>query len=311
MKIIFVFVSAVTGFFVGLWFGIVTLPAGTGLEGPAAILFNGIVGALLVVIISFFVMNRIEPKRLRKIVIILALLNLLPIIWLLFRFMQIENKNEQQTPPDLIPTEIRLSSLTLINKKIKKAGEEQLGIGMVKPDFFSRNKLYFYQLPLFDKTHADQTPIDSLVFAQTEHHHYDINYAPPWFYPEHLKLDYDILYLKAISLSREWVEVEVNRESNLTAWILSADSKLLFWNEFLLQVHSVKPKDPVRNFLRIKPLKNASPVQALNYSILVPVMIRESWLKVDLLDENYKKVGSGWLLWKADGKLQVNYYLLS
>ncbi len=308
---VFVFIAAITGFFVGLWFGIVTLPAGTGLEGPAAILFNGVVGALLTVIIAFFIMNKIEPKRLKKIVIILALLNLLPIIWLLFRFMQIESKNEQQTPPDLNPTEIRSSLSTLINKKIKNAGEEQPGIGMVKPDFYNRNKLYFYQSPLFDKTQADHIPIDSLVFARTEHHHYDISYAPPWFYPEHLKLDYDILYLKAISLSRDWVEVEVNRESSLTAWILSADAKVLFWSEFLLQVHSFEPKDPERNLTRVKPLENASPVKGISYSILVPVMIKANWIKVEMFDENYEKAGEGWLIWKANEELQINYYLLS
>jgi len=36
--------------------------------------------------------------------------------------------------------------------------------------------------------------------------------------PEFLKLDYDILYFKVVSVAKEFVEVEVNKQNKQTAF---------------------------------------------------------------------------------------------
>ena len=115
-----------------------------------------------------------------------------------------------------------------------------MGLGMVKPDFYNKKVLYFYGIPNFEKPVSDHTPTDSLVFTQTEHHQFDISYAPPWFYPEHQKLDYDILYFKLLAMNRDWVHVELNKQTGQSAWMSRSDVSVLLWPEFLLNVFSIE-----------------------------------------------------------------------
>lgn len=188
--------------------------------------------------------------------------------------------------------------------------QTEMGLGMAKPDFFNKKVLYFYSVTNPEKSVSEYLPVDSLVFSQADHHQYDIRYAPPWFYPVHLKMDYEILYLKIITYGRDWIEVEVNRQTGLTTWISSSEAEVLFWPEFLLTVFSVDNLDPENNLLREKPLLNASPFLGIEFSFLSPVMVKESWLKVNLLDNDFNKVGEAWLQWHSYGKLLVSYSLL-
>lgn len=39
--------------------------------------------------------------------------------------------------------------------------------------------------------------------------------------------------------------------------------------------------------------------------------VQQDWAHVLLLDDNFEKRGSGWIQWKRDGKLLIQYNLLS
>ena len=45
---------------------------------------------------------------------------------------------------------------------------------------------------------------------------YEISYAPPWFVPAHLKMDYEILYLRALTPANDFTEVMVNETNGQT-----------------------------------------------------------------------------------------------
>jgi hypothetical protein len=135
-------------------------------------------------------------------------------------------------------------------------------------------------------------------------------YAPPWFYPEHLKLDYDMLYLKVLTAGREFLEVEVNRETGQTAWVDRFKGNLVYWPDFLLNVHSVEFIDPANQKVMIKPLTHASEVLS-DYTDMHPKLIKDEWLKVDLSDENLNKLSEGWIKWKENNRLLIIYSLLS
>lgn len=313
MRIIFILISSLTGFFIGSFLGSAALPKGIGLAGGATVLMYGFIGLIIVLLIALFLIKKIEQQLLKKITIILILLNLLPIGWIIFRtFSQAEQTPNDIKPKKLTPTEIRgsLISLDLINS-IKKTNNTEVGLGMVKPDFYNKKVLYFYATPNLEKSANDHSPTDSLVFTQTEHHQFEISYAPPWFYPQHLKMDYEILYLKLLSMNRDWAEIEINKQSGQSAWVSKSDVSVLLWPEFLLNVFSIEILDPKNNLLRIKPLQHASEVRSVEYEFLVPILIRDSWVKIKLVDKNFNDVGEAWLRWRSDGKILISYSLLS
>jgi hypothetical protein len=42
-----------------------------------------------------------------------------------------------------------------------------------------------------------------------------------------------------------------------------------------------------------------------------PQLIKDEWMKVDLLDQSFIKVNEGWIKWKENNTLLINYSLLS
>ncbi|HRN27110.1 MAG TPA: hypothetical protein PLT78_11115 [Ignavibacteriaceae bacterium] len=311
MKTLFVLVCSLSGFFFGSFLGSATLPKGSGLAGPATVLFYGLIGALITALLSIFLVRKIERKLIIKITIILALLNLIPIGWVVYRFVTVTSQTQKEEPKKLTPTQIRGSLISLFLSSSKIYGETEMGLGMVKPDFYNRKVIYFYGFPNLEKPVSDHKPTDSLVFMQTEHNQIDISYAPPWFYPEHQKLDYDILYFKLLTMNRDWVQVELNKKTGQSAWMSRNDVSVLLWQEFLLNVFSIENLDPKSNLLRIKPLVHASEVMIKEYEIMAPVMIKDSWLKVNLFDKDFNIVGEAWLQWQYNGRLLITYSLLS
>lgn len=311
MKTLFVLVCSLSGFFFGSFLGSATLPKGSGLAGPATVLFYGLIGALITALLSIFLVRKIERKLIIKITIILALLNLIPIGWVVYRFVTVTSQTQKEEPKKLTPTQIRGSLISLFLSSSKIYGEMEMGLGMVKPDFYNRKVIYFYGFPNLEKPVSDHKPTDSLVFMQTEHNQIDISYAPPWFYPEHQKLDYDILYFKLLTMNRDWVQVELNKKTGQSAWMSRNDVSVLLWQEFLLNVFSIENLDPKSNLLRIKPLLHASEVMIKEYEIMAPVMIKDSWLKVNLFDKDFNIVGEAWLQWQYNGRLMITYSLLS
>lgn len=311
MKTLFVLVCSLSGFFFGSFLGSATLPKGSGLAGPATVLFYGLIGALITALLSIFLVRKIERKLIIKITIILALLNLIPIGWVVYRFVTVTSQTQKEEPKKLTPTQIRGSLISLFLSSSKIYGETEMGLGMVKLDFYNRKVIYFYGFPNLEKPVSDHKPTDSLVFMQTEHNQIDISYAPPWFYPEHQKLDYDILYFKLLTMNRDWVQVELNKKTGQSAWMSRNDVSVLLWQEFLLNVFSIENLDPKSNLLRIKPLLHASEVMIKEYEIMAPVMIKDSWLKVNLFDKDFNIVGEAWLQWQYNGRLLITYSLLS
>lgn len=308
MKALFLFFSLTGGFFSGALVAGLTLPKQTGLEGGAVVFGYGVIGAIIGITLAVIFMNRINPALLKKITVVLIIFNLFFIAWIIFRIVSnLPEPERQQNPPQQKTEPIIEPAMLYLPQNDEQT---EMGLGFAKPDFYSKGMLYFYS-PNLEKSVLEHTPSDSIVFVQTEHHQYDISYAPPWFYPEHLKLDYDILYLKILTLGKEWIEVEVNKQTRLSAWISASDVEVLFWPEFLLTVFSIEILNGESNILRVKPLLHASAYLQKNYSFLQPVMIRDSWIKVNLLDEDFNKAGEAWLQWYADGKILINYSLLS
>jgi hypothetical protein len=90
-------------------------------------------------------------------------------------------------------------------------------LGLASPNFEEYPTLYFYS-PNLEKQVDEHTPIDSVVFQRTEPG-FGISFAPPWYMPEHMTLDYGVRLHKAITIGRDWIELEVNLSNGQTAWV--------------------------------------------------------------------------------------------
>ena len=185
-----------------------------------------------------------------------------------------------------------------------------VGVGMAMPHLFDGHRLYFYGIPDFDQVPDDMTPIDSVVFAQGQQH-VEITTAPPWFWPEVMKLDYDLLFLRAKTLSKNWVEVVVNRETGRTGWIDRQAVRFVDWPQFLLDVHSIEILDPAANPIRIKPLDHASILAESPPIPLKVLAVQGSWLQI-LTDGVADRIApTGWIRWRNGDELLISYSPLS
>lgn len=187
------------------------------------------------------------------------------------------------------------------------SGTTPLGYGIARAHTDPQGVLHFYNRPAPDNLPSGAAPVDTVQFGPGQPH-VQIQTAPPWFVPEVLKLDYDTLLLRVLTIQRNWVEVLVNQTDGRTHWIGRDSADVLSWPEFLLGVAAVEPLDPAANPLRLKPLDHASPIQGASspYSV---VAAQEQWLGV----RPAEKPGDlqGWIRWKKQGQLTVSYSILS
>ncbi len=158
--------------------------------------------------------------------------------------------------------------------------DRNIGIGMAKPVIELDKVIKIYNSP-------DSKHFEKISFKQGDHY-IDIDHAPSWLNPEHKILDYNVIYLKAISQQGEFLELEVDKISKKTCWFKKTDLRFLHWSEFLFTVNSVEPKNWNSNPVRTHPQSNAPVIEEMNEnSILKPLTIQSEWMQVEVLDEDY------------------------
>lgn len=224
--------------------------------------------------------------------------------------LQLENR---ELPPKVTePT--ALLTLVLTKPKLvptKFSGERKaMGMGYFSPNYYEHPTLYFYGTLTPGKSLMEHRPVDSIVFRRNKYNSFEIATAPPWFVPEMMKLDYDLLYVKIKSVSRETVEVIVNEADQRTALVDKLAGRVILWPEFLLNVHSVEFFPDSKEQVHNRPFR-ASGVNHVSYDFMRPLKIQEDWMEVELWNQDFESVGKGWIQWKHDGQLMILYNLLS
>ncbi len=190
-------------------------------------------------------------------------------------------------------------------------GQLPAGIGMVKPRIVAGTSLYLYSGQLIDDLLQQSIIKDSLTFVQGQYN-VEIGNAPPWFVPELIKLDYDLLYLRAVTIARNWIEVLVNTKTGRTAWLDRQVVDYTGWPEFFLNVYSVELLTAIKNPLRIKPLNNASIITDPGRNNLKPVAVMGEWMKVATMHEEPGAIPKlGWIRWKEGNQLLITWSSLS
>lgn len=150
--------------------------------------------------------------------------------------------------------------------------DSEFGLGFFKPDFFNRSVLYFYGNPNFNGPVSDHFPADSIAFQRLDVHRYEISYAPPWLVPEHPKMNYEILYFRIKAINLDFVEIFVNRTTNRHAYVDPHAGQIIYWPDFLLNVHSVEFPQNQTQTVRIKSLNYVGQVN-IDFVFRKPIRI--------------------------------------
>ena len=307
------FLSASLFFFIGLiTAGLLGVAKNQGLAGGAIVLMYGIISGGVAVLISFFIAASTDYKTKIKINKVLAILLVPIIIFIAIRIVNTQQEESDSKNPfpqneskTTTPVDIHAKTIGLQESK-----EIPFELGFFKPNFYEYPSLLLYNNPNLEKSIMEHFPADTIKFAKNEIGNNTIKTAPPYLVPEHMKMDYDLLLLKLKSIGEEFAEVVVNKTDGSTRYVNKNEGTILLWPEFLLTVHSVEFNEHSDKLVRIKPLDHASTILA-DFSFMRPILIRDNWMKVDLLGDDMNKIETGWIRWKKDGKLHINYSLFS
>jgi hypothetical protein len=317
------FLAIIAFFFLGIVYaGITEAGKGQMLAAGAIVFGYGVIGAFIGLCLS--IITAIKAKR-HIIIKINGLLTLIIVASFAYFYInyqkrqreKLENnpptKEQPTTPKTTSPAadaQVTEPMAMLINPEINTQATSEMGLGMFTPNFHENKMLYFYGNLTQGKSVQEHIPIDSITFKQREYGGFDIATAPPWLVPDHLKLDYDMLYFKVKSISHDFIEVIVNTTNNQTAFVDRYSGKLQYWPEFLLAVHSVEFPEPLKHKVYVKPLDHAGTV-ATPYSFMRPIKIENEWMHVELQNDDFKEVAKGWIRWQKEGKILIAYNLLS
>jgi len=278
--------AIIAAFFVGASYaGIVEAGKNQGLAGGAIVLGYGVIASVIGFVIALIVANKVNRKTTIWINIILALSIVGFYIYFHLKFLERKKAREEQ------------AAGLYFKKPLTVAVHEN------KP-------FYFYGNLNLEKSLLEHLPTDSITFKRLENGGFDIATAPPWLVPAHLKLDYDILYFKVMSVTEEFVELEVNTQTKQTAFANKRSGKLMYWPTFLFSINSVEFLNHETQKVYVKPIDHASTV-IQSYSFMRPLKIKQHWMYVLLKNDDFNTVGKGWIKWNDNGKLLISYSLLS
>ncbi len=188
-------------------------------------------------------------------------------------------------------------------------GELPLGLGIAHVAPVPGGALHFYNPPRIGESVDDMSPVESVRFVAGRPS-VEIAEAPPWFVPEHLKMDYELLHLRVLTLTPDWVEVVGNSRTGETRWVRRPDVRFVAWPEHLLEVAAIELIDPENNPVRTRPLEESS-ILATTAEPLPPLAVSGDWLKVSVHHLADRMPPEGWVRWRRGDRLLVVYSPLS
>lgn len=320
-NLIFYLLATIFSLFLGmLMAGITGAGKDQMLAGGAIVLFYGLIGSITGFLLSLFIANKFDKKIILTcdIILFLSILSMFGFSYLEYQNKQKARNTENQKTGSIkenlqIPTGIQLAEEAIampVHYSDESYNKSSLGFGMFSPHLNEHGSLYLYGNINLEKSIAEHLPTDSINFIKTQYGSFDIKTAPPYLVPQHLKLDYDLLYFKVVSVSDDFLEVIVNKNSGQTMLIDKNAGKFYYWPEFLLRVHSVEFLDPINQQIFVKPLLHAGKVN-VNYSFMKPLKIESEWMYVSLLNDDLESVAKAWIIWNDGKKLLIHYNLLS
>ncbi|MFZ1706005.1 MAG: hypothetical protein WAT79_16790 [Saprospiraceae bacterium] len=323
-KLSFYFLMFIVFFFIGMYIaGFIGVGKNQMLAGGAIVFGWGILFAILALIFSFFVVHIVQETSIVRFNWLLLIILL--ILYGITHYRYIEKQKEKdyedlglgktivkKTRPLLLDASIKSSPEDVYKPPphLTQSSEPKMGIGLFFPLFIENPTLYIYGDVNLEKSIMEHTAIDSVVFAKDQYHNPTTSYAPPWLYPEHLKLDYGIIAFKVLALGHDFVKIEANKQNNQITYLDKNQGTFIPWSQFLLTVNSVEFKEKSNQKVFVKPLDYAGEVH-ITFEYMQVLLVEGDWMYVRLVNDDLKEKGKGWVRWIKDNTLLIKYSFLS
>ncbi|PVW15730.1 hypothetical protein [Marixanthomonas spongiae] len=213
----------------------------------------------------------------------------------------------------MVPNVSFLIVLSLLVLQVPPVTGQQLnnlGEGFFTPKTDVVETLYLYDIPN-SRQNRQPKPVDSITFVKRYAAHVDaIGYAPDNFMPFKEKLDYGVFLIKVKRLGRDYHEIIINEETGKTAYVSALQGDFISWGQFFLNCHSVEFIDNNQKVFDNPMIKSAGRVVSpANFRVRY---VMGDWMEVEILAGDYNTVKrKGWIRWRKDGKLLVNYNLFA
>lgn len=191
------------------------------------------------------------------------------------------------------------------------SGLPEMGMGIFTPILQDNKVVYLYENPLGMESNERLKPKDSIVFSKTHYNQFEMGYMPKNFSPEYVKLDYEILFLKVISMGRSFVEVEINQNEHTTMFVHAIDGNISSWESLIVNANTVVFHQDFPQKIKSQPMTGSKTIFPEGDFFMVPEHNKGDWLLITITDMQYNPKGKGWIQWKKDGKLVIRYKMLS
>ncbi|ANE52320.1 hypothetical protein [Flavisolibacter tropicus] len=189
-----------------------------------------------------------------------------------------------------------------------------LGLGVLKIDFYKKPTLYFYADTL------QKTPAGTVSVIQDKQGEYLIKNSTQvasWFQPEGLWLDYSIFIIRLDTSIGKWHKVVVNNESGRTMWTKSEPIKqVVKWPAFLLKETTAIEKLTEFNLdVKLAPSDGAKTIKKMEQADCFEVLeIKGEWMRVRTnetleCNESKRPIKSGWIRWRYNNRMTIGYGL--
>ena len=304
LRILFVFFFTICAGFLGGFLSKYFVSKDAGLAGGAIVLFYVLIGLVIGLILAFFIMRIIRPQLFKYITGIVSTLGVLGLVLFGLRMSETQKERDAQRAAS---EEFYQTHKPTAPEANSSTAEDPIGMGVITL------KTGVSKLDLYKSDNIEQldTPYDKIVI-DLNNSVQPIIQIPGNVKPRHIKLDYQIFYMTAVKQSGPFIEVIGNEDEGSTCWIKSNQVKLLTWPEFLLSVFSVESKYPQDYLVREEPMNHSTPINHVTSDhILRPVKVQGEWILVEIMNSGLESEGKGWIRWRTQEELLIDYNLLS
>jgi len=136
-----------------------------------------------------------------------------------------------------------------------------------------------------------------------------------WLKPESVWLDYSQFLFRFTKIEGDWIQIIINNDSGGKKWIKkSTNLKNIYWDKFLID-NTTAIGTPISIEIKIAPSTESKTLRrSSTKDCFEAVEIKGDWLKIKTnetleCNEHPEPIKSGWIKWKSDNKLIIDYFL--
>lgn len=189
-----------------------------------------------------------------------------------------------------------------------------IGQGVLKIDFEKLPSIQF-----FGDT-SQTNPVKIVTVIKTKEGEYNLknnSQVTTWFKPESLWLDYSIFVIRVDTIVGKWYRVYIDNNKGTTLWTKTDPTKkFVKWQTFLVNETTFIDKNPDFNIeIKNSPSDDSPTIKMIEKTdCFEAIEIKGDWLRVrtnTIIDcnESKKTIKSGWIKWRKNNRLTINYGL--